>query len=115
MIGGYQMNFNLLIAGRVLFGCGCECMYVGQSAIASNWFINYELPLAMSVISCIPLLGSFVGGAVVPATYIDNDKSFGAAFRVGFLFAVFCFFIVVIIWILDYKTDKHDEKKLNEY
>lgn len=58
MIGGYQNSFRLMLVGRAVFGIGCESMYVGQSAIVSSWFINYELALAISMISCIPLFGS---------------------------------------------------------
>ena len=69
MIGGYQLNFEMMLAGRVLFGVGCESMYVGQSTLVSSWFINYELPLAISMISCIPLCGSFLNGAIVPSVF----------------------------------------------
>ena len=64
--GGYIMDFNYLLAGRVIYGIGAEAMYVGQSAIISEWFINYELPFAMSMISFVPLFGSFLQGAIIP-------------------------------------------------
>ena len=53
MIGGFQESFNLMLAGRVIFGIGCENMYVGQSAIISEWFINYELPLIEYIIQLL--------------------------------------------------------------
>ena len=68
-LGGYHLSFELMVLGRIIFGIGCESMYVGQSAIVSEWFINYELPFAMSMVSCLPLIGSFVGGAVIPSVY----------------------------------------------
>ena len=54
------MSFNLMLVGRIVFGIGCEAMIVGQSAITSQWFKNFELPLAMSLIVCFPLMGSFI-------------------------------------------------------
>jgi len=69
MVGGYRLNFELMLIGRVVFGIGCESMYVGQSSIVSEWFMNFELPLAISMISCIPLCGSFLNGAIVPSIY----------------------------------------------
>ena len=71
-IGGYTMSFSLMVLGRIIFGIGCESMYVGQSAIISEWFLHFELPLAMSMISCVPLAGSFIGGAVIPHVYHSN-------------------------------------------
>jgi len=29
MIGGYRNSFSTMIVGRVIFGIGCESMYVG--------------------------------------------------------------------------------------
>ena len=69
MMGGYYMSFKLMIIGRTVFGIGCESMYVGQSSIISEWFITYELPFAMSMITCLPLFGSFVGGAIIPSAF----------------------------------------------
>ena len=55
-----------MLAGRTIFGIGCEGMYVGQSYIIAKWFINFELPTAMGIISFVPLLGSAASGFVVP-------------------------------------------------
>lgn len=114
MLGGYKNDFNLMIIGRGIFGIGCESMYVGQATIVSNWFINYELPLAISMISCIPLCGSFLGGAVVPSVY-EKNWDFGEAFRVGFVMCIIGFILVLILTYIDYKTEKHDGKLLERY
>lgn len=29
MIAGYKMDWSLLLIGRLVYGCGCESMYVG--------------------------------------------------------------------------------------
>ena len=59
-----------MLAGRMLFGVGCEVMYVGQSVILAKWFINFELPFAMGLISFVPLIGSVVSGILVPELYL---------------------------------------------
>jgi MFS family permease len=69
MIGGYQSSYSLMLVGRILYGMGCESMYVGQSAIITEWFINFEMPFAIACGSCLPLFGSFIGGAVIPNVY----------------------------------------------
>ena len=77
----------------------------------SDWFINYELPLAMSMISCVPLAGSFIGGAVIPKVYHKNlgkdnlSLAFGSSFAVGFLVCLLCFCIVIILFFLDKRTE----------
>lgn len=69
MIGGYKNSYTLMLIGRILYGMGCESMYVGQSAIITEWFINYEMPFAIACCSCLPLFGSFIGGSVIPKVY----------------------------------------------
>jgi MFS family permease len=107
MLGGYRNNFTLMIIGRGIFGAGCESMYVGQATIVSSWFINYELSLAIAMISCIPLCGSFLGGAIVPTIY-EKNESFGEAFRIGFLLCVGGLVVVLGLVFIDYRTEKHD-------
>ena len=116
------MKFWLMLVGRIVFGIGCESMYVGQSAIISEWFINYEMPLAMAMCSCIPLCGSFIGGSVIPKVYgldqgedEDVGKRFGHSFGVGFLVCIFSFVVVIFIFILDRKMEIHDTKLLNDF
>ena len=113
MLGGYQMSFPLMVIGRVIFGIGCESMYVGQSAIISNWFINFELPFAISIIACIPLFGSFLN-AVVP-TVLINTGSFGDAFLLGFALTLVSLILVLFLTSLDYKTEAHDNILLKQY
>jgi MFS family permease len=59
-------GFMYMLAGRFVFGMGCEVMYVGQSVMLSKWFVNFELPIAMGFISAIPIFGSFASGVIVP-------------------------------------------------
>ena len=66
------------------------------------------------MISCIPLCGSFLGGAIVPSVY-ERNWSFGEAFRVGFLLCLIGFVLVSILTYIDYKTEKYDKKLLEKY
>ena len=114
MLGGYRDDFNLMIIGRGIYGVGCESMYVGQTTIISAWFINYELPIAIAMITCVPLCGSFLGGALVPTIY-EKNWSFGEAFRVGWLMTIIGFLLILILTFIDYKTEKHDKKLLEKF
>ena len=66
MIGGYKMSFDLILLGRIVFGIGAESIYVGQSAIASEWFLHYETSMALALCTCFPQMASFVAGIVIP-------------------------------------------------
>ena len=119
MLGGYDENFWMMIIGRTIFGIGCENMYVGQSAIVAEWFINYELPLAISLISCIPLVGSFLNGAITPRVYIKTEKiddgtqgNLGDSFRIGFFSCLVSLLLVFALTILDKRAQKYDAEKL---
>lgn len=113
MVGGYHMNFSLMLWGRIVFGMGCEAMIVGQSAITSAWFINYELPFAMSMIICLPLFGSFIQGAFIPSIY--ETSGFGAAFGIGFILCLISLLLVIILAFIDYFTQIKDAKILDDY
>lgn len=113
MLGGFNMSFNLMLIGRIVFGAGCEAMIVGQSAIISKWFMNFELPFAMSMIICVPLLGTQIGGAIVPSAY--KFKGFGFAFSLGFILLIMSLIIVIILAIIDRYADKRDAELLRDY
>jgi hypothetical protein len=66
------------------------------------------------MISCIPLIGSFLNGAIVPSVY-QNTKNFGTAFLVGFIFTIFSLVVVLVLTSLDFKTEVNDQALLKEY
>lgn len=70
--------------------------------------------MAMSMISCIPLIGSFLNGAIVPSVY-QNTENFGTAFLVGFIFTIFSLVVVLVLTSLDFKTEVNDQALLKEY
>jgi MFS family permease len=69
MYGGYQSNFDTMIAGRVIFGMGGESMGVAQSSIISMWFKGKELAFALGLNLSISRLGSVINAALVPSVY----------------------------------------------
>ena len=117
MIGGYESNYTYMLIGRILYGIGCESMYVGQSAIATEWFINFEMPFAIACCSCLPLFGSFIGGAFIPKVYNEtkDESGFGDSFALGFWICVGSMLLVFLLYTIDYKTEKHDKKLLESF
>ena len=66
MMGGYQKSYDVMLAGRVVFGCGGECMGVAQSAIVSVWFKGKELAFALGIQMTISRLGSVINADMLP-------------------------------------------------
>jgi len=118
--GGYKMKYWVMLLGRAVFGIGSESMYVGQASIVSDWFMNYEMPLAMAMTSCIPLCGSFIGGSIIPRVYyhnaedLDVSQQFGNSFLIGLLVSIFSLCTMITIYFLDRISEEHDTKLLNE-
>ena len=103
MIGGYMGNYNIMLAGRVIFGMGGECMTVAQSAIISSWFKGKELAFALGLNITIGRLGSVANAAIVPAVY--ESSGLGNALMVGFMICIFSLINAVGLVVLDKKAD----------
>ena len=66
MLAGYTLSFHLMQFGRIVFGIGCESLYVGQAVMLAKWFINFELNFANGSSAFLPLVASSAGGAFFP-------------------------------------------------
>jgi len=67
-IDGRASFVDFLRQPEVLFGIGCESMYVAQSAIVARWFTGNELAMAFGITLTIARLGtvfSFDNGTTV--------------------------------------------------
>lgn len=106
MMGGYAASYQLMIAGRVIFGFGGECMNVAQSSIVSVWFKSKELAFALGVNMSISRLGSVLNAAVVPSVY--DSQGLGAALMVGFVVCLFSLANAFGLVYLDRKAEKED-------
>lgn len=69
------------MVGRVIFGIGCESMYVSQMVFLTEWFKYFEFNLSMGMTACIPNIFSVLGGSTLPNLYTKGG--FGLAYGVG--------------------------------
>lgn len=104
MVGGFKNNFNLLLAGRIIFGMGGECMGVTQAAFVSSWFKGEELSFALALNLSISRLGSVANAALLPTIY--DSYGLGPALLLGF--GVCCFSLLMAIGLVC--LDKQAEK-----
>jgi MFS family permease len=106
MMGGYQHNYNVMIAGRVIFGMGGECMGVAQSSIISVWFKGKELAFALGLNMSVARLGSVANAAIVPSIY--DSQGLGAALGIGLLVCVFSLANAFGLVYIDRKAEKEN-------
>lgn len=102
-MGGYQSNFDMMIAGRVIFGIGGESMCVAQSAIVSSWFKGKELAFALGINMSVTRLGAVLNSVVVPSLY--DSYGLGPALMVGFFICVFSLANAFGLVFLDKKAE----------
>ena len=103
MIGGYMASYNVMLAGRIIFGMGGECMTVAQSSIISSWFRGKELAFALGLNITIGRLGSVANAAIVPSVY--ETSGLGNALMIGFMICIFSLINAVGLVALDKKAE----------
>ena len=108
--GGQMGNYDLMLAGRGVFGAGGESMAVAQSSIVSVWFKGKELAFALGLNLSVARLGSVINAAVVPTVYAKHGL--GCALGVGFMLCVFSLLNSFGIACIDKKSED-EEKEAN--
>ena len=68
----------------------------------------------MALSATIPLVASYLGGALFPKIYEDTDD-FGYTMMIGFWTCAFSLICVVLLAILDNTSDKYDREVLRKY
>ena len=104
------MSFYTMLAGRVIFGCGAETLWVVQAVYVSKWFFDQELSFAMGASGCLPNLFSSLSGVSVPWFY--ENYGLGTALSVGGWICLFSFILSMLMIVLDKKAKKHDSQIL---
>lgn len=112
MLGGINNSFGTMIAGRVVFGLGGECMSVSQSAIISQWFKGKELAFAYGLNLTISRLSSVIGGFIIPSLITSDDGLINSTMIFGFVLCVVSLIAAVLIVLLDLYADRTDKKEL---
>lgn len=115
-LGGYLINYNLLLLGRFIFGIGCENQI--YTILVVEWFYHFELAMGMGMSEFLPLCASFSAGLVIPRVYgisDEPDQSFAYSFGIGFLITAFSYLTMLALQCLDYKMHKHDKKLLENF
>lgn len=65
-IGCQYSSMNMMLAGRVVFGLGGECLNISQNAIIVKWFSKSELALPMGLAISVSRFGSVLNDVFSP-------------------------------------------------
>jgi MFS family permease len=103
-----------MLAGRVVFGLGGECMSVAQSAIISQWFKGKELGFALGLNITVARLASVFGGIITPRLIehdIDSEGNnlINSVMYVGTAICIVSLIAGILIVVIDSYADKKDK------
>jgi len=112
-LGGHTMfcmglnrdYFEIMLAGRFLFGVGSESMFVVQNIFLTKIFSQKELSLAMGISGTMSCLGNVLNMLVSPR--LATKVSLDAAVWSGVVLCGIGFVSIIIVLIIDRKNDSH--------
>jgi MFS family permease len=103
-IGSSTSNFNLMLAGRVVFGFGGESLGVAQGTLVASWFKNSELALALGINLSVARLGSVINNELSPA--IARASSVSGALWVGVIMCILSSLAVLVVIPIDRRAER---------
>lgn len=104
-IGVYLKNFSIMIAGRAIFGIGCESYSVVQSRITLNQFKRADLSKVRSFYNSCGKIGTIMTFIITPIV----TAHLGAAFAS----LVSCLFVFLGVYLSYYKFRCHRKAMLS--
>ena len=109
MIGGAQLNYTLMLIGRLIFGLGGECMAVTQTSSIARWFKNKDLALALSLALGCNRMGSLANSSLTPYLF-STSQNYLLPLGVGLGFCVFSWICGMALNYMDRVSDAREGK-----
>lgn len=112
--GGFTKSYWIMLAGRFIFGLGGESLFVGKSAIVTQWFKGGELQFAFGVNLSVARVGAFINGPLIShiAANGGGEPHVGLALLTGFFICCFSLCIVFVLCCIDAYAEKKDGVKV---
>jgi MFS family permease len=98
-LGATYRSWNIMLAGRTIYGFGGESICVAYSTLLAEWFAGKELALAFGIALAIARLGSVLNNIVSPV--VANRISAPSALWVGVAFNTVSVLLALYIYFLD--------------
>ena len=110
---GAILNFKYLLGGYGLVGFGVESSYIALDLILFKYFTYFELSFAAGMVEVLPLCAEYSGASISPFLY--SKFGFAAAFGLGFLICVICYVLMIVLFVVDTRVEKHDKQFLKRF
>ncbi len=107
-VGSYLMTFldyNMILAGRLLIGLGAESFFVVMNKIVTKWFKDKQLAMAFGLNLLLCRLGSIAAFNFLP--WIVKSYSLKTAVWIGAASTIAGFFLTILYCLVD----KHGDEK----
>jgi len=98
-----------MLAGRALYGIGCESLGVGISSLISKWFKGKEINFALGLLLSLSRFAAVISGVITPGLY--SKYSLGFALLTGFFVCVMSFISTILIAFVEKKYKNNFEKE----
>ena len=97
-----------MLAGRSLYGIGCESLIVGVSSLIAKWFKGKEINFALGLKISLSRFAAVVSGVTTPELY--SKYSLGYELLTGFFVCVMSFISTILIAYVEKKHKNNSEK-----
>jgi len=109
-LGAYKESFNVMIAGRFVYGLGGESLTVSQLPFLAKWFTGPQLSLAYGITKSSVRLGKAANSFFTPQVYDWTDTLY-APLVVGLGVSALSWVGGIVISIMDRKVDQIELNK----
>lgn len=106
-IGAAKGSYGVMLAGRVVFGLGGECLGVSQSSVTAKWFMGKELAFALGATLCISRIGSSLNSFLSPKIYGWTGEIY-VPFMIGAILCIVSWVAAMALGLLDKKADEQE-------
>jgi MFS family permease len=116
-LGVGNHSIATVLAGRVIYGFGGECIVVGLSSLLAEWFRGAnEFAMVMGIKLALGRLGSVLNNIGSRALYQDDGIEFALWF--GVILLVVAFGCAIVVFVLDKWAENkiiESEQRLSDY
>lgn len=106
--GAYIFDFEIMIAGRFIFGLGEATLELGLLTIIARWFLNKEMALAWGLARTTLRLGSALNSFLTPKLYAWTNLIY-FPFLFGTILCILSLICLTAVISFDKKAAKQEE------
>jgi len=105
--GGIFLNFDLMLAGRLVIGLGEATLELGLLTIIARWFLNKEMALAWGIARTILRMGTALNSYLTPKLYAWTGLLY-FPLLVGALLTILSFVCIILVMYYDRTAEQQE-------